>query len=129
MPAHRSKTDATQSLSVSCYWSGVLPLLPGSKDAASRAISRNVAGRAMVRTATASMVAFTLDSVARRAASSAVTPDGGGGVSSNRGFDRAASASVDAPPDGVADVGPATSRSASSAACARTPDAAATPVT
>lgn len=35
----------------------------------------------MVRTATESMVAFTLVSVARRAASSAVTPDGGGGVS------------------------------------------------
>lgn len=35
----------------------------------------------MVRTATASMVALTLVRVARRAASSAVTPDGGGGVS------------------------------------------------
>lgn len=57
------------------------------------------------------------------------TSEHGSQRTSNRGFDRAASASVDAPPDGVADVGPATSRSASSAACARTPDAAATPVT
>lgn len=73
--------ETTRSLLVICYWSGVLLLLPGSTDAASRAMSCSVAGRAMVRTATASIVAFILVSAARRAASSAVTPDGGGGVS------------------------------------------------
>lgn len=48
---------------------------------------------------------------------------------SNWGLHAAASASVAVRPDGVADVGPYFSRSASSAACARTFDAAATPVT
>lgn len=121
--------ETTRSLLVICYWSGVLLLLPGSTDAASRAMSCSVAGRAMVRTATASIVAFILVSAARRAASSAVTPDGGGGVGSNWGLHAAASASVAVRPDGVAEVGPYFSRSASSAACARTFDAAATPVT